>query len=195
MAAPLSKTIADLSGKWIMNKTQSTPVDAGLAIQGVSWLTRKIVGAATITLDVKQYTGPPSPPAEPNGPAVAHIEIEQTGTAGLKGSTEKRCLDYTFREHSDWLFGTVRGQSKFIALADVEDAHLAKGWLEGAEEKTGPNGEAHMLSHVESVDAGWMATQIWGFQLIEGVRKYVRRIVVAKDTQRAELVLVYDFLG
>ncbi len=161
-------------------------------------MTRKLVGNATLTLTVKHYTAPPSPPADPSGPEVSHIEIEQTGTGGLKGSTERRCLDYTFREHSDWLFGTVQGQSKWMTPADITDEFL-KGkegeWLEGEEEKGGPNGETHILSHVESQDSDWTATQIWGFQIIGGERKYTRHIVVAKGSERVELKLVYDYLG
>ena len=198
MAAPLSKTIGDLSGKWIMNKAQSNPVEPALVIQQIGWATRKIVGMATITLDIKQYKAPPSPPADPSGPEVMHIEIEQTGTAGLKGSTERRCLDWVAREHSDWLFGTVHGQTKWIKTEDIEDAFLkgkAGEWLEGDEEKGGPAGETHLWSHVVNEQNEWTADQIWGFQLVEGVRKYVRHIVVAnKKGDRAELKLVYDNL-
>ncbi|KAK1832816.1 hypothetical protein QBC39DRAFT_403580 [Podospora conica] len=196
MAAPLSKTIGDLSGKWIMNKSQSNPVEPALVLQGIGWATRKIVGMSTITLTVSQYKAPPSPPADPSGPEVTHIEIEQTGTGGLKGSTERRCLDFVFREHSDWLFGTVRGQTKWVTPADVTDKFLQGDgqWLEGDEEKGGPAGETHLWSHVESVDNGWTADQIWGFQLVEGVRKHVRLIVVAKGAERAEIKLVYDNL-
>jgi len=216
MAAPQTKTIKDLNGKWVMvclpsrasplsshkptntpmqNKTQSTSVEPGLALQGVGWVTRKAVSMATLTLHVKQYNAPPSPPADPSSAEVTHIEIEQTGTGGLKGSTEKRCLDYTFREHSDWLFGSVRGQSRWIAPGEIHDAYL-KGeglWLEGDAEAGGPNGETHVLSHVESVDNGWTATQIWGFQLVDGERKHVRHIVIAKGSDRVQLKLVYDF--
>lgn len=159
-------------------------------------MTRKAVSMATLTLDIKHYTAPPSPPADPSGPEVSHIEIEQTGTGGLKGSTERRCLDYTFRDHSDWLFGSVRGQSKWMKPEEIQDPFLAsKDWFEGDEEKGGPNGETHVLSHVESVDNGWTATQIWGFQLVEGVRKHVRHIVIAKGSERVELKLVYDWLS
>jgi len=148
-----------------------------------------------VTLDIKHYTAPPSPPADPSGPEVSHIEIEQTGTGGMKGSTEKRCLDFQFRDHSDWLFGHVRGQSKWMTPADIQDPYLAsKDWLEGDAEKGGPNGETHVLSHVESVDNGWTATQIWGFQLVNGERKHTRLIVIAKGTERVELKLVYDFI-
>jgi len=149
---------------------------------------------ATLTLNVKQFTAPPAPPADPQGPAVTHIEIEQTGTGGMKGTTEKRCLDMEFRDHSDWIFGHVKGQSKFIKAEEITDAYLASGWLEDDSEKTGPNGESHIISHVESYDNGWTATQIWGFKILDGQRKYVRNVLIAKDGKRVELQLVYDFL-
>jgi hypothetical protein len=157
-------------------------------------VTRKAVGLATLTLHVNQFVAPPSPPADPATPPCTHIEIEQTGTAGMKGTSEKRCLDYEFRDHSDWLFGHVKGQTKWVAPADISDAYLNSGWLEGEEEKGGPNGETHVLSHVESYDAGWTATQIWGFKLFDGVRKYARNVVIAKGAERVELLLVYDYL-
>ncbi|KAL2020721.1 hypothetical protein VTK56DRAFT_8021 [Thermocarpiscus australiensis] len=194
MAAPAAKHIGDLNGKWVMNKSQSSNVEPGLALQGIGWVTRKAVSLATITLHVKQFTAPPSPPADPKESPCTHVEIQQTGTGGLKGSTEKRCLDWTLREHSDWLFGHVQGRSKFISTDDISDAFLKSGWLEGVEEKQGPNGESHIISYVESLDADWTATQIWGFKLVDGVRKHCRNVVIAKGSERVELVIVYDYL-
>jgi len=195
MAAPANKTIGDLNGKWVMNKNLSTPIDSGLALQGVGWMTRKVIGLATVTLEVKQFTAPPSPPAEPSGAPATHIEIEQTITGGTRGTTEKRCADNEFREHSDWLFGHVKGQSRWIKTEEISDNFLKSGWLEGEEEKTGPNGESHFLSHVESLDNGWTATQIWGFKTDkDGKRRYARNVVIAKGSERVELQLWYDFL-
>jgi hypothetical protein len=179
----------------LQNKSLSSDPDPALALQGIGWLTRKAIGLATVTLHVKQYTGPPSEPANPSGPAVTHVDIDQTATGGVKGSTELRCFDNEFRPHSDWLFGNVRGQSRWIAAEEIKDPFLAKGpWLEGDEEKAGPNGETHMLSYVESLDNGWTATQIWGFKIINGERKYVRNILIAKGDKRVELVMVYDYV-
>ncbi|KAB5579871.1 hypothetical protein GE09DRAFT_1080032 [Coniochaeta sp. 2T2.1] len=193
MAAPPSKTVGDLTGKWVMNKTLSDSAEPALALQGIGWMTRKAVGFATLTLDIKQYTAPPSPPnSSPD--AVTHIEIEQTGTGGLKGTTEKRCLDHQWREHSDWMFGHVKGQTKFLKAEEVTDEYLKKGWLEGEGENKGPGGESHIESYVESLESGWTARQVWGFQEIEGVRRYCRNIVVEKGAERVEIRLVYDFL-
>lgn len=158
-------------------------------------MTRKAVSLATLTLHVKQYVAPPSPPSDPTGAPVTHVDIEQTGTGGIKGTTEKRCADYAFREHTDYLFGHVKGQTKFLTAEEITDEYLKSGWLEGDEEKKGPNGETHLISHVESLDAGWTATQIWGFKIIEGVRRYARNVVIAKGAERVELQLVYDWLS
>ncbi|KAK3949279.1 hypothetical protein QBC32DRAFT_349566 [Pseudoneurospora amorphoporcata] len=195
MAAPANKTIGDLSGKWVMNKSLSSDLDPGLKLQNISFLTRKLVTSVTLTLDVKQFSAPPSPPAEACAPAVIHIEIEQTGTGGIKGTSEKRCLDNVFRDHKDWLFGHVKGQTRWVSGDDIEDAFLKSGWIETEEEKKGPNGETHVLSYVESYTDGWTATQIWGFKILEGERRHVRNVVIAKGSERVEMQLVYDYLS
>ncbi|KAI0383755.1 hypothetical protein F5Y04DRAFT_249626 [Hypomontagnella monticulosa] len=209
MAAPTSKTIGDLNGKWVLNKTLSDPVDPALALQGVSWLVRKAIGAATVTLQVKQYQGVPTAPSTSEEP-VTRIDIQQIATAGVKGTTENRCLDYVFREHSDWLFGHVQGRSRWIGAEElaafvaeggealkekwVEDDFVAKDWLEGDAEKGGPKGETHVMNHVQSLDAGWTALQVWGFQSVGGERRYVRNIVVAKGDKFVNFKMVYDWV-
>jgi hypothetical protein len=136
-----------------------------------------------VTLHVKQYTAPPAPPSTATEPAT-HIDIEQVAS-GLSSTHEARCLDNAWREHSDWLFGSVRGRSWFAKLAEIEDDFLKKGWEEGTEEV--------VVSYVESVGNGWTATQVWGFQVVDGVRRYCRNIVVAKGSERVEMRLVYDY--
>ena len=199
MAAPPSKTLKDLSGKWVMNSKLSDSADPALALQGIGWLTRKGIGLSTVTLHVKQFTAPPSASAEGAAPAgappVVHIEIDQTATGGIKGTSERRCVDGLPREHADWLFGKCSGRTTWIAADKIEDAFLKKDWIEGDAEKAGPNGETHLMSRVESLEAKWTATQIWGFQMIEGERRYVRNIVVADPTGRVEIKLIYDFIG
>lgn len=143
---------------------------------------------------MKQYEGPPKPPSTSTETAT-HIDIQQIATAGMKGTREERCLDTVFRPHSDWIFGNVKGQSKWLALDEVTDDFLKSGWLTTDAEKTGPGGKDHILSFVENLDNGWTAEQIWGFMEIEGERRYVRNIVIRKKDERVNLRLVYDYLG
>ncbi|KAG9199669.1 hypothetical protein G6514_008224 [Epicoccum nigrum] len=195
MAAPESANIKNLRGKWTMNKTLSDPFDPVLALQGIGWLTRKAIGAATVTLHVKHYT-------LEDGTTVK-IDIDQVLSGGLKGSVEERTLDWQWRGHTDFLFGTVKGHNRYTTLAAVQEEakgkgvteddakFLAEGWLKETEE-----GEV-IESFVENEANKWTAWQIWGFAEIGGKRMYVRRIVVRKtDKDEFKRVrLVYDYTG
>jgi hypothetical protein len=145
-----------------------------------------------VTLDVNQYQGPPSAPSTETIPCT-RIDIQTIATGGLKGTTEIRCLDWIGRPHTDWLFGTVTGQSKWIKAEEITDAYLKTGWEEGPTEATGPNGESHIMSYVESNDNGWTATQIWGFATFDGLRRHTRLIIVEKNGERVTVRLVYDY--
>ncbi|KAF5025309.1 hypothetical protein F66182_2642 [Fusarium sp. NRRL 66182] len=184
MAAPAEKTITDLSGKWVLNKNLSDSSEPILSLQGIGYLTRKGIGMATISLDINQYSAPPKPP-NTSTDVFTHIDITQSAS-GLSSTQENRCLDDTFREHSDWLFGSVKGRSRFITLDEVEDAFLKEGWLAESDVK-------FIQSYVESVDNGWIANQIWGFEEIKGERRYVRHVLVTKGDKRVTAKLIYDY--
>ncbi|CAL3964032.1 unnamed protein product [Diplocarpon coronariae] len=184
MAAPAEQTLKDLSGQWVMNKTLSDDTDAILALQGIGWLTRKAIGLATVTLHAKQYVDDSS---------ITHVDIEQTATGGMKGTTELRILDWTERLHNDHVFGNVCGKNRWSSFQEIDDAFLKDGWLEGEEEVAGPNGEKHIESWVKNEDKGWTAQQIWGFAIIDGKRYYARRVVVQKGDKTLKARLVYNW--
>ena len=48
---------------------------------------------------------------------------------------------------------------------------------------------------VESLNHGWVARLIWGFEEINGERRFVRRTVVTKGEQVRNLRMVFDFKG
>lgn len=56
--------------------------------------------------------------------------------------------------------------------------------------------EGHFIhSWVENKDAGWTAEQIWGFEVVDGVRRHTRRVVVRKGENVERGWLVYDYVG
>ncbi|KAI1195552.1 hypothetical protein F5X97DRAFT_335234 [Nemania serpens] len=189
MAAPASKTIGNLGGKWRLNKNRSDPTDPAFQLQGISWLTRKIIANATIRLDVKQYT---------DERGTVHIEITQEASG-------HRTLDFEERELSDRVFGKIRGQTKFVSAEELDDlvqeksiaddGYLSADWIEGRAEQTGPGDASHVFNCVRSVGEGWTATQVWGFQMVDGERRYVRNVVVAKDGESRNLKIVYDWIS
>jgi len=169
-----------------MNKTLSDDTDAVLALQGVSWMTRKAIAWATVTLHCKQYT---------TDDGHTHIDIDQTATGGIKGTSERRELDWTLRSHSDHLFGNLSGKSRWISIdnPEIPDEFLKEGWQEGEEENGGPNGERHVESFVANEEKGWTAEQIWGFAIVDEKRYYTRRVVVKKGEETLRVRLVYNW--
>lgn len=165
------------------NKTLSDSPEPTLTLQGIGYLTRKAIGYASIVLEIHQYEGPPRPPSTATDTTVTIIDITQT-VSGLASTEEKRCLDNEWRGHSDFIFGEVRGQSRWVTLDEVEDPYLKANW-----EKA----DRYVWSFVESVGNGWKGTQVWGFQIVDGERRYARNIVVTKGDKRVETRLVYDY--
>jgi hypothetical protein len=155
-----------------------------LRAQGIGYLTRKGVSLAAIHLNIKQYEHVPT--SSTTG-EVTCIESTQTAS-GLKSTKEIRYLDNEFRNHYDWLFGTVKAQARWVALEGIEDAVLKEGWLVEGE------GNGFVFCHAVSQENGWTATQIWGFQVVEGERRYCMRVAVtSKGGQKAQARFVYDY--
>jgi hypothetical protein len=121
-----------------------------------------------------------------------HVDIEQTTTGGLAGTTELRTLDHQAREHTDHIFGKLEGRTQFISTDAVSDPYQKEGWLDDEAEHGGPAGELHIESAVVA-EKGWTANQIWGFALIDGKRRYTRRVVVTNGDEVLKIRLVYDY--
>ncbi|KAI9784094.1 MAG: hypothetical protein M1839_002598 [Geoglossum umbratile] len=184
MAAPEAVDMRALSG----NKTLSDDIDPILTLQGIGWFMRKAIEYATVTLHIKEYEE-----KRDDSTSVTHIDIDQTATGGIKGTSECRTLDWTEREHSDQIFGELIGKSRWQILEKIggPDAEfLATGWLDEVK-KTGL-----MESYVISDEGGWTARQacIWGFEEFEGKRYYARHVVVKKHEEVKKAKLVYDYI-
>ncbi|EPS33669.1 hypothetical protein POX_a01335 [Penicillium oxalicum] len=222
MAAPATTTIKCLNGSWVMDRSLSDPTDPILSLQGMGWMMRKVLGMATVTLSVKEYT-------DESNPQAYHIDIDQTVTGGIQGTREERVLDWQEREHVDTIFGKLRGKSRFLRgsktddgkvrpavdfqtqVGDAEsdarvqrflrgevllDGSAAEGFVvddEGAEFGEGEG--LWMQSFVVNEESGWTAEQIWGFEVINGERRYTRRVAVVKGKKVEMARLVYEYKG
>jgi hypothetical protein len=87
---------------------------------------RTLIKYATITLYVNHF----------NEGGVDHIDINQVGTGGFKGTTEKRELDGAMRDHEDHIFGKVKGFSRWTDLDHLteSDPSLKEGWRDEMKE-------------------------------------------------------------
>lgn len=78
---------------------------------------RKAIEFATVYLDISVYTSKCPETSEP----AMNIDVLQTATGGLAGTTEKRRLDWTMQKHTDYIFGNVSGWSRLVGgLRDQE---------------------------------------------------------------------------
>jgi hypothetical protein len=169
MAAPPSITTLDLSATWVMvrtvhffptsntisytinvsqNKALSDETDEILRLQGVSWFTRRAISLATITLYVRHYK---------DDDGIEHIDIDQKLT-GIPGTSEYRILDWTLREHEDYLFGPVIGKSRRAKLDEIENEFLRDGWLPDTVESGVIN--SYVKSDTPKSSTSWIVEQV-----------------------------------
>ncbi|OJT15812.1 hypothetical protein TRAPUB_3918 [Trametes pubescens] len=186
MAAPAEMTTRDISGKFIMNKSLSDDTDEILRLQGVGWFKRKAIAMATLYLSVKHYK---------DEGGVEHIDIDQTLTGGIQGTNEYRILDGTERSHEDHVFGNVLSKSRRVSLAEVDREWLKKEWLDDSLE----NGAIIFTcakSDTEKSGTAWSSEQTWGFEQIDGEKRYARRVhFEGPGEEIIEVRLVYDYDG
>lgn len=83
----------------------------------MSWFLRTALPYATVTLHVREY------PDEENA-QVYHINVDQVITGGISGTSEARKLDWEEREHTDNIFGNLRGRSRFFHGAKADDGKV-----------------------------------------------------------------------
>ncbi|KAL8743473.1 MAG: hypothetical protein Q9184_008107, partial [Pyrenodesmia sp. 2 TL-2023] len=177
MAAPAAKTLANLAGRYKLNKSLSTADIASiLELQGTSLLIRKAIASASVTLTISQ-------------PSSNEYKIEQTATAAsIPGTTEQYILDGEWRTNKDAFFGQVRGRSQWINLdeAKAKGEDLAGDWADHNEGKL-------ILAEGGSTNGNWEAFRIWGFEEIAGKKCYTQSVKVwNKDGQEVKGKMVYD---
>ena len=89
---------------------------------------------------------------------VEHIDIEQTLTGGIPGTSERRTLWWKERENEDHVFGAVKGKSRRVKPEELDIPFLTADWT--------PDTLEHGLiqSYVESdtpkSGTTWIANQV-----------------------------------
>jgi hypothetical protein len=123
----------------------------------------------------------------------------------LSTTQENRTLDWQEREHSDRVFGNVKGKSRFFKKGEFERAFQGSEdetkFLQGEHLKDGKSSSFLDEQHVQSIAVnqdvgyGWNVEQVWGFEEIDGKRYHTRRLICKKDDKTELLRLVYDYQG
>lgn len=122
----MSKTLANLAGRYNLNKSLSTAdIVSILELQGKPTLIHKAIASASVTWTIPQ-------------PSSNEYKIEQIATAAsIPGNTEQYILDGEWGANKDAFFGEVRGRSQWIGLdeAKAKGEDLAGVWEDSDEGK------------------------------------------------------------
>ena len=177
MVVPNSITVQNLTGTYTLNRILSDSSQAVLKMQNINFLVRQAVQYSTITITLKQYT-------DSTG---QHLDQEQVSTGGIR-NFEDRLMDWAWTEKYNRIWGKVHGKSRYTRLDQVEDEWMRQGWSKECVEGQVVEG------YVESATDSWSARQVWGFAVVEGERRHVRRVLAKKPGQEDQRIrLVYDW--
>ncbi|KAI0094779.1 hypothetical protein BDY19DRAFT_42313 [Irpex rosettiformis] len=185
MAVPAETTSSKLTGKYFLNKSLSDDTDNILALQGVSWMTRKAIALATLYVTLTHT-------AEEG--EVELLVNHQELTGGLGSSTETRPLDWREREVSDKLFGDIITKTRRAKAPDLEHDYLKEGWTEHSLEY----GVINTVGHSDTPKSGmtWVAEQIFDVQEVNGERRFVKRIFfTGPKGEEVTARQVFDYMG
>lgn len=127
---------------------------------------------------------------------VEHIIINTTITGGIKTTPEHRVhTDIWGKEYSDPIFGKSRSRHRRVNISSLKEDDSVEGLLKGGWTQDVVEAGVLIDGIVESLDHGWVARLVCGFEDINGERRFVRRTIVTKGGQVRSLRMVFDFKG
>jgi hypothetical protein len=85
---------------------------------------------------------------------VVTITIRNTSSGGIKETTEIRHLDWQPTEHKDYIWGHVKGSSRYLPTKELDNEFLKTGWLEETLQ-----GEC-IQNDSESWDGSWSSSMV-----------------------------------
>jgi len=130
--------------------------EAILTLQSVSWFKRKAIRYGTVTLRIKHYKVDPEQ-GEGNQ-KIEKIDIGQTITGGIPGTSENRTLIWKERENDDHVFGPVIAKSRRVRADELDVEWLKEGWTDDTYE----HGLVQALAQSDTPKSGttWIGNQV-----------------------------------
>ncbi|KAJ5190253.1 uncharacterized protein N7498_009238 [Penicillium cinerascens] len=122
MATPSTITMSKglFTGKWVIDKRFSPSPEPGLKVQGITWVLRKAVALAVVTLHISISSPSASHLSNTTGSQLPlqeelYLAVLQVPTAGLAPIPETRILDWDRRAPlRDFLFGARQSRNRFV---------------------------------------------------------------------------------
>ncbi|KAJ5784600.1 uncharacterized protein N7503_009812 [Penicillium pulvis] len=193
MAAPISKDITNLDGTWSLNRKLSDDPDGVFALQGVPWITRKVLRFASLTLHITQsvsLSDASSTDSSSDMGSVTTMYVKQVVHPGGFNSETSCPLNGIGQDMSLPIFGDINMQLRYMNTADIKDDVLRQGFEEGCSSSIVIDEAAY------NTKMDWTAHVLWGFEMINGKRYLTRNALTSKNSQKDKPVtarMVYDY--
>ncbi|KAJ6095426.1 hypothetical protein N7486_006172 [Penicillium sp. IBT 16267x] len=196
MAAPISKDVTNLVGTWSLNRKLSDDPDLVFALQGVPWITRKVLRFASLTLQITQSVSLSDASSQSAANlssdigSVVTMHVKQVVNPGGFNSQTSCPLNGVGQDMSLPIFGDINMQLRYINTADIKDDVLRLGFEEGCSSNTVIDEAAY------NTKMDWTAHVLWGFEMIYGKRYLTRNAITWKNYKKDEPVtvrMVYDY--
>ncbi|KAL0942748.1 uncharacterized protein CTRU02_200634 [Colletotrichum truncatum] len=185
MAAPDSKTIRDLTGTWIVNRSLSNDLSDTLAMQGLSWITRKVLTTGGIKLVINQS---PLLLEKAGSSPVSTLHQEQTVTPGNFKSEDVYVLDGVERDQKTQVFGALVTNVKFVPIDEARDDNVSQRLRE--------SGVTEVIEEFSSSKkAGWSTLTTWALEEVDSQRRFTQSSTTEKNGKSVTVRLVYDYSG
>ncbi|TLS21195.1 uncharacterized protein PpBr36_10639 [Pyricularia pennisetigena] len=166
-----------MNGTWLLNKQLSDDLDPTFAAQGVPFILRKMLKFAGVRIDMTEdLEASPAPT----------IHFKQIVSPGGFHTEEDYVLDAQYREGTVPIFGTISVQARFLPMSKLDDEGLRTQLEEGG------TGDV-VIEEKTTSKLGWECRGIWGFEKIDGERRFVRTNFTKKGGEQVTAKLVYDF--
>ncbi|KAF4210925.1 hypothetical protein CNMCM5878_003423 [Aspergillus fumigatiaffinis] len=219
MAVPSDVSIENLTG----DKKLSTDSDPLLALQGINWVVRKAIGMTEVTVKIKQFEGA-SPTTGNTISQMAISQSTNVNLGGTNESRYLDWHEYPQEDHifgktivQSRFIGNADGGAKPVpsvgTRTETSDPNVNK-YLRGEIDEKGTPQDGFLVEKpqaAEPLEGGkdglwiqvvirnqegkWVAEQVWGFEMIEGERRYVRRTVMTSSKGECKMArLVYSFV-
>lgn len=133
----------------------------------------------------------------PDTSSTTVIEIKQTVRPGGFDTANKYVLDGETRTDTVPMFGAMSMRAQYVGRAEASDILNASSSNMGKDLETplGGDGEGRVgISEIsQGVNTGWKTVAVWGFQRLDGERRFCKYCITTKGDQKAEARLVYDY--
>jgi hypothetical protein len=133
--------------------------------------------------------------SEPDTESAAIINVKQTVRPGGFDTANRYVLDGQTRHDTVPIFGAMSMRARYVSKEEVsKEATLGREIEEPV--IVGRDDGVHPVAIEErsgGVNTGWQTVATWGFEKVDGERRFCKYCITTKGDQRAEARLVYDY--